>query len=172
MAASTPSTCPRAASLRGFDAVRALVLAFLIALGSAPAYAIGADELLDDPVLEARARTISKVLRCLVCQNQSIDESDAPLARDLRRLVRERLVAGESDAAIKAYVVSRYGDFVLLRPPFKATTWALWFGPLVVLLLAGAGAAVYLRRQARATQAAAPLSADERRRLDELLDDT
>ncbi len=152
--------------------MRALVLAFLIALGSAPAHAIGADELLDDPVLEARARTISKGLRCLVCQNQSIDESDAPLARDLRRLVRERLVAGESDAAIKAYVVSRYGDFVLLRPPFKATTWALWFGPLVVLLLAGASAAVYLRRQARTTQAAAPLSADERRRLDELLDDT
>ncbi len=152
--------------------MRALVLAFLIALGSAPAHAIGADELLDDPVLEARARTISKGLRCLVCQNQSIDESDAPLARDLRRLVRERLAAGESDAAIKAYVVSRYGDFVLLRPPFKATTWALWFGPLVVLLLAGAGAAVYLRRQARTTQAAAPLSADERRRLDELLDDT
>ncbi|MEE8203068.1 MAG: cytochrome c-type biogenesis protein [Alphaproteobacteria bacterium] len=152
--------------------MRALVLAFLIALGSAPAHAIGADELLDDPVLEARARTISKGLRCLVCQNQSIDESDAPLARDLRRLVRERLVAGESDAAIKAYVVSRYGDFVLLRPPFKATTWALWFGPLVVLLLAGASAAVYLRRQARTTQAATPLSADERRRLDELLDDT
>ena len=71
--------------------------------------------------------------------------------------MRERLAAGESDAAIKAYVVSRYGDFVLLRPPFKATTWALWFGPLVVLLLAGAGAAVYLRRQARATQAAAHL---------------
>lgn len=81
-------------------------------------------------------------------------------------------MAGESDAAIKAYVVSRYGDFVLLRPPFKATTWALWFGPLVVLLLAGASAAVYLRRQARTTQAATPLSADERRRLDELLDDT
>ncbi len=152
--------------------MRALVVALLIALWSGPALAIGADELLDDPVLEARARALSKGLRCLVCQNQSIDDSNAPLARDLRRLVRERLVAGDSDEAIETYLVSRYGDFVLLKPPFKAKTFALWFGPLAILLLAGAGAAVYLRRQAAAPQVVAPLSADERRRLDELLDDT
>lgn len=152
--------------------MRALLLAVVIALWSIPALAIGADELLDDPALEARARAIGKELRCLVCQNQSIDESDADLARDLRRLVREQLVAGESDAAIKAYVVARYGDFILLKPPFKIKTLALWLGPLAILLLAGTGAAVYLRRQAHVTQAAAPLSADERRRLDELLDDS
>lgn len=151
--------------------MKALVLAALIAISSAPAFAVDAVEKLDDPILEARARDISKGLRCLVCQNQSIDDSNADLAKDLRRLVRERLVAGDSDSEIEAYVVSRYGDFVLLKPPFKAKTLVLWFGPAAILLLAGAGAAIYLRRQSGRPDATAPLSADERRRLDQLLDD-
>ncbi len=152
--------------------MKALALAAMIALGAAPALAIGVGEALDDPVLEARARAMGKELRCLVCQNQSIDDSDADLARDLRRLVRERLMAGENEAQIKAYLVSRYGDFILLKPPFKAKTYALWLGPAVILLLASGGTALYLRRQARRPETAAPLTADERRRLETLLDDT
>ncbi len=151
--------------------MKALVLAAVIAFASSAALAIDPSEKLDDPVLEARARAISKGLRCLVCQNQSIDNSDAELAKDLRRLVRERLVAGDSDAAVNDYVVARYGDFVLLKPPFKAKTFVLWFGPAVILLLAGAGAFAYVRRQARQPEIAVPLSEAERRRLDDLLDD-
>jgi cytochrome c-type biogenesis protein CcmH len=96
-------------------------------------------ERLADPALEARARALSQELRCLVCQNQSIDDSNADLAHDLRVLVRERLVAGDSDANVLAYLTSRYGDYVLLRPPVKPATWALWFGP-PALLLAGLAA--------------------------------
>ncbi len=151
--------------------MRALALAALIALAAAPALAIIAGEQLDDPALEARARAISKELRCLVCQNQSIDDSNAGLAKDLRRLVRERLVTGDSDDAVKDYIVARYGDFVLLRPPFKAKTYALWLGPAVILLLAGAGTAVYLRRQGRRRLAVAPLTPEEQERLERLLDD-
>ncbi len=153
--------------------MKALVLAAaLIALGAAPANAIVAGEELDDPVLEARARNISKELRCLVCQNQSIDDSNADLAKDLRRLVRERVLAGESDDEVKSYVVARYGDYVLLKPPFKAKTYALWLGPAAILLFAGTGVAVYLRRHARRPEATAPLTPEERRRLEGLLDDT
>ena len=151
--------------------MKALILAALIALGAAPALAIVAGEQLNDPVLEARARALGKELRCLVCQNQSIDDSNADLAKDLRRIVRERLVAGDSDGDIKSYLVSRYGDFVLLKPPFKAKTYALWLGPALILLLGGAGVAVYLRGQARQPETAAPLTDDERRRLKRLLDD-
>ena len=151
--------------------MRALATALLIALLAGPAFAISAVEQLDDPALESRARAIFKELRCLVCQNQSIDESDATLAMDLRLLVRERLVAGEADEAIVGYIVSRYGDFVLLEPPFKPTTYVLWLGPAVILLLGAAGAAVYLRRHSSRTAPAAPLTADERRRLDGLIDD-
>ena len=151
--------------------MKALVLAAMIALGAAPAFAIGAGEALDDPVLEARARALGKELRCLVCQNQSIDDSDADLARDLRRLVRERLVAGENEAQIKAYLVSRYGDFILLKPPFKAKTYILWLGPGAILVLAGGGVVLYLRRHGRDAPAA-PLTDAERRRLEALLDDT
>ncbi len=152
--------------------MKALALAALIALGAGPAFAIGAGEALDDPVLEARARAIGKVLRCLVCQNQSIDDSDADLARDLRRLVRERLVAGENEAQIKAYLVSRYGDFILLKPPFKAKTYILWLGPGAMLVLAGGGVVLYLRRHGRRPEPAPPLTDAERRRLEALLDDT
>jgi cytochrome c-type biogenesis protein CcmH len=127
------------------------------------------DEVLDDPVLEARARGLAKQLRCLVCQNQSIDDSDAELAHDLRRLVRERLLAGDSDAQIIDFLTARYGDFVLLKPPVKPATWGLWFGPAVVLLLAAAGVAVYVRRRSAAAPSAAPLSATERAELDALL---
>ncbi len=152
--------------------MKALALAAMIALGAAPAFAIGAGEALDDPVLEARARALGKELRCLVCQNQSIDDSDADLARDLRRLVRERLVAGENEAQIKAYLVSRYGDFILLKPPFKPKTYILWLGPGAILVFAGGGVVLYLRRHGRRGPPAAPLTDAERRRLEALLDDT
>jgi cytochrome c-type biogenesis protein CcmH len=127
------------------------------------------DEILADPVLEERARGLSRQLRCLVCQNQSIDDSDADLARDLRQLVRERLVAGDSDAEIIAFLTARYGDFVLLKPPVKPATWGLWFGPLAVLLVAGGGIVVFLRRRGSRETASAPLSAKERARLDALM---
>jgi cytochrome c-type biogenesis protein CcmH len=107
----------------------------LLLLFASPALALQPDEILQDNVLEERARVISKELRCLVCQNQSIDDSDAPLARDLRLLVRERLQTGESDDEVIKFVVDRYGDFVLLRPPVKASTLALWISPVALLLL-------------------------------------
>ncbi|MEK9678273.1 MAG: cytochrome c-type biogenesis protein [Rhodospirillaceae bacterium] len=112
-----------------------------------PAQAIQPDEILSNTGLETRARHISKDLRCVVCQNQSIDDSDAPLARDLRILVRERLVAGDSDQEVIDYVVSRYGDFVLLRPPVKGVTAVLWAGPLVFLLIGLIGIVVYFCQQ-------------------------
>jgi len=127
------------------------------------------DEILADPVLEQRARALSQQLRCLVCQNQSIDDSDADLARDLRQLVRERLVAGDSDAEIIAFLTARYGDFVLLKPPVKPATWGLWFGPVAVLVVAAGGIVVYLRRRGPRDRASAPLSADEQARLDALM---
>jgi cytochrome c-type biogenesis protein CcmH/NrfF len=121
--------------------------------------------LLADPALEARARDLSKGLRCLVCQNQSIDDSDADLARDLRIILRERLTAGDSDAQVIAFLTARYGDFVLLRPPVKPETYALWFGPVAVLLLAVAGVAMWLRRRGAAPAEPAPLTQDEQTRL-------
>ena len=127
---------------------------------------------LEDPAKERRAKAIFKLLRCLVCQNQSIDDSNAGLAKDLRLLVRERLVAGDSDLQVRDYVVARYGDYVLLKPPFKPSTYALWLGPGLMLLLAGAGVVVFLRRQSRRPPTAeAPLDDDERRRLAAMLDD-
>ena len=122
--------------------------------------------------MEARAREISKELRCLVCQNQSIDDSNAPLARDLRVLVRERLVAGDDDTGVLSYITARYGDYVLLRPPFKASTYVLWIGPVIILLLGALGAALFLRGRNRAVTAGdteAPLTPEERKRLDKLL---
>ena len=152
--------------------VQAALLAALILGPGLTARAITPGEALEDVALEERARSLSKTLRCLVCQNQSIDDSDAPLAKDLRRLVRERLVAGDSDDEVKAYMVARYGDFVLLKPPFKAKTYALWLGPFAVLALAAAGVLTYYRRQRRRpATAAAPLDAEERRRLEALLRD-
>ncbi|WP_256387127.1 MULTISPECIES: cytochrome c-type biogenesis protein [unclassified Azospirillum] len=145
-----------------------------LALLSAPAFAVMPDEKLADPAMEARAREISKELRCLVCQNQSIDDSNADLARDLRVLVRERLVAGDSNDQVLAYVTDRYGDFVLLRPPLKSYTLVLWAGPFAVLLVAGLGTAVYLRRRRQEVEASAGtvLSDEEEARLQALLDGT
>jgi cytochrome c-type biogenesis protein CcmH len=148
--------------------VRALVILFIVLGG--PALAVLPSERLADPVLEARARVLSQELRCLVCQNQSIDDSSADLAHDLRVLVRERLAAGDSDRQVVAYLTSRYGDYVLLRPPVKPTTWLLWFGP-PALLLAG-GLAIFLawrRRRRDVAVPPAPLSAEERRRLARLM---
>jgi cytochrome c-type biogenesis protein CcmH len=129
--------------------------------------AVEPDEMLPDPKLEARAREIGRELRCLVCQNQSIDDSAAPLAKDLRVLVRQRIVAGDTDAQAVQFVVDRYGQFVLLKPPFDSATWALWLGAPVVLLI-GAAAILWNRRN-RPREVPQPLTADERRRLDELL---
>jgi len=135
-----------------------------------PAHAVRPDERLADPKLEARARDISKDLRCLVCRNQSIDDSEADLAHDLRVLVRDRLSAGDSDRQVVDYIVSRYGDFVLLRPPFEASTWLLWGGPLLVLVIGGIGVRRFVRRQAVAT-VPPPLTAEEERRLAAMLDE-
>jgi len=135
-----------------------------------PAHAVRPDEMLADPKLEARARDIGKELRCLVCRNQSIDDSEADLAHDLRVLVRQRLSAGDTDAQVVDYVVSRYGDFVLLKPPFEAATWLLWGGPALVLLIGAFGVRRFVRRQAAAPPPP-PLSADEERRLAAMLDE-
>jgi len=137
---------------------------------SAPALAVQPNEVLKDQALEQRARQISSGLRCLVCQNQSIDDSDAPLAKDLRVLVRERLVAGDNDKAVIDFVVARYGDFVLLRPPMNARTIALWAAPFLIVLF---GAVFLWRRRNRAAAAAVgtTLTAEEQRRLDDLLRD-
>src|SRR5262249_52761211 len=139
-------------------------------LVAAPAHAVKPDEMLTNPGLEARARDISKELRCLVCRNQSIDDSDADLAHDIRVLVRQRLSAGDTDAQVIAYIRSRYGDYVLLKPPFQLDTWLLWGGPALILLIGLLGARRYVRRQASGT-APAPLSADEQQRLRQMLDD-
>ncbi len=149
--------------------IAALVLLLLAA--ALPAAAVDPGEMLADPALEARARDISKDLRCLVCQNQSIDDSDAQLARDLRVLVRQRLAAGSSNEEVVDYVVSRYGDFVLLKPPFKLSTYVLWIGPAIIF--AGGLLAIvvfYRRRAGLAETAPPPLSAEESRRLERLLD--
>ncbi len=141
------------------------------AVNPTAAFAVNPDEILDDPVLEARARDISAGLRCLVCQNESIDSSNAPLARDLRILVRERLVAGDSDDQVRAFMVARYGDFVLLKPPLKPETYFLWFGPGAILVLGALGVALYLRRRPAASAGgAAPLDPEEKARLARLLD--
>ncbi len=133
-----------------------------LALASAPALAVQPDEVMKDPALETRARVLSAELRCLVCQNQSIDDSDAPLARDIRILIRQRIEKGESNDTVRAYLVSRYGDFILLRPPFKLETWLLWLSPPLTLC---AGLAVVLLARRRAPRATPPLSAEEEARL-------
>ncbi|MBL29018.1 MAG: cytochrome C biogenesis protein CcmH [Rhodospirillaceae bacterium] len=148
--------------------MKRLCLAFLLILSAAPAFAFTADDPMDDPAQEARARELARELRCVVCQNQSIFDSNADLARDLRVLVRERIAAGDTDAEAKQYIVDRYGDFVLLKPPFKVSTYALWLGPVVIFLL-GAAAVYFYHRRRRTDPEVATLSAEERRRLDKLL---
>ncbi|NDA47122.1 MAG: cytochrome c-type biogenesis protein CcmH [Alphaproteobacteria bacterium] len=126
--------------LSRFGVCLAMLLCFAsMTLHVSPLWAVEPGEILADPKLEARARELSSQLRCLVCQNQSIDDSQAPLAKDLRVIVRERLVAGDDDAAIMAYLVQRYGDFVLLKPPFKFETMLLWLTPFALLVLGAFG---------------------------------
>lgn len=140
--------------------MRAALIAVLLLLQALPAFAVQPDEVLSDPALEARARAISKDLRCLVCQNESIDDSNADLAKDLRLLVRERLEAGDSDADVKNYLVARYGEYVLLKPPLNPGTYLLWSLPLLVLV---AGGFVVWRRAklASAVPPGTPLNAEE-----------
>ncbi|MFO1114724.1 MAG: cytochrome c-type biogenesis protein [Beijerinckiaceae bacterium] len=143
----------------------ALVLALTLAAPFA-ARAVQPDEVLPDPKLEQRARDLSTGLRCMVCQNQNIDDSDAPLARDLRLLVRERLKQGDSDAQVRDYLVQRYGDFVLLKPPFQMDTVILWATPAVVLVIAGLF--VFLRSRAPKQAVAQGLSEEEKQALSRL----
>ncbi|MEM1104460.1 MAG: cytochrome c-type biogenesis protein [Pseudomonadota bacterium] len=155
----------RARCVQGFAAI------LLIVMSLGPAAAVQPEERLSDPALEARARALSKDVRCLVCQNESIDASNADLARDLRLLVRERLTAGDSDEEVRAFLVDRYGDYVLLTPPMRPSTWALWAGPF--LLLAAAVAALAVRARPGSDRAAhphaAPLDPDETARLNDLM---
>ncbi|MEX0838871.1 MAG: cytochrome c-type biogenesis protein [Parvibaculum sp.] len=145
--------------------MRAAVAALLLLLAfAAPGFAaLDPAEMLDDPVEEARARAISKELRCLVCQNQSIDDSDAALARDLRAVVRDRIRAGDTDAEVFEFIVARYGQFVLMTPPFTPATWLLWLAPGLVLVIGG-GIALLVLRRARG-RGNLGLSADEEARL-------
>lgn len=146
-------------------------LLLILMLLTSPALAVEPDEMLSDPALEARARQLSQGLRCLVCRNESIDESNASLARDLRLLLRERLVAGDSDEEAVDFIVGRYGEYVLLNPRATGANWLLWGAGPLMLLLAGAGGLVYLRRRSRARGTEeTPLSDEERRRLHDILE--
>ena len=142
-----------------------LRLALLALVVAAPAFAVQPGEMLKDPAQEARARALSSELRCLVCQNESIDESDADLARDIRVLIRERIVKGQSNADIRDFLVTRYGDFILLKPPFRASTLLLWFSAPLAFL---AGALALWAASRRRPAAPPPLTAEEERRLAEL----
>lgn len=161
---------PAAASPRAvvsIGAAGALLALLLVLLAPAGASAVQPDEVLDDPVLEGRARELSQLVRCLVCQNESIDTSNADLARELRLLVRERLVAGDSDREVLDYLVARYGDFVLLRPRFTPANYLLWFGPAALLLVGLGAVALYFRR--RRPPAQGGLDAEEKARLARLI---
>ncbi len=136
-----------------------------------PAGAVEPSEMLKNPVLEARARKISSGLRCLVCQNESIDESNAELARDLRILVRTRLTAGDTNRQVVDYIVSRYGDFVLLKPPFKGITYVLWFGPGILLAGGLLGGVMFARRIKNKASRPPPLTLDEQARLKVIMDE-
>ena len=147
--------------------MRAFLAALIVLLAAWPAFAVNPDEILADPALEARARTISANLRCLVCQNQSIDDSDADLAKDLRIIVRERLTAGDTDEAAVKYIVDRYGEYVLLNPVIAPHTILLWIAAPVVLLIGAVAVFVGTRRK-RATAGPAELTDDEKKALEGL----
>jgi cytochrome c-type biogenesis protein CcmH len=157
---------------RGF--ALGVALAIMAALHSAPVQAVQPDEILPDAKLEERARNLSRELRCMVCQNQSIDDSDAPLARDLRLLVRERLKAGDSDKQVLDFLTTRYGDFVLLNPPMNAKTFLLWVLPAGLLVVGGIVLVLALRRRSSvARDSEGPivtLTAEEERKIADLLD--
>lgn len=144
----------------------------LLMLSLTPAFAVQPDEVLDDPVLESRARELSKGLRCLVCRNENIDESNADLARDLRLLLRERLVAGDSDQEAVDFIVDRYGEYALLKPTATGANWLLWAAGPLMLLIALTISVLYLRKRATAApaQEAEGLDAAEQARLREILD--
>ena len=150
------------------------MIAVAFSLLAAPAFAVQPDEILKDPTLEARARTLSQELRCMVCQNQSIDDSDAPLAKDLRVLVRERLTAGDSDGQVMEFLVARYGEFVLLKPRLSWHTALLWLAPFTVVLLGAWGLIALWRRRTEGAPeiAPAPLTAAEQVRVSELLENS
>ncbi len=151
---------------------RALIL--LAMLWIAPALvqeAVAQEAQLADPQLEQRARDLSREIRCVVCQSQSVSDSDADIAKEMRALIREQMAAGKSDQEIRDYLVARYGDFVLFDPPFKASTYALWIGPFAILVLAGVGVGTFFRRRAQEPARARELSADEHNRVERLLHD-
>jgi cytochrome c-type biogenesis protein CcmH len=148
------------------------VFCSLLLLGAFAAFAVEPNERLADPALEARARTISGELRCLVCQNESIDESGADLAHDIRIFVRQRLTDGDTDAQAIQAVVTRYGQFVLLKPPVEPATYVLWYGPPLLVAVGLAGSLLWLRRRQAVSADAAPLSSEEARRLDGLMRET
>jgi cytochrome c-type biogenesis protein CcmH len=151
-------------NIRSVFAIIALAIA-----ATAPALAIEPGEMLANPKLEARARSIDKELRCLVCQNENIDDSNADLAHDLRVLVRQRVLAGDTDEQVKQYIVARYGTYVLLKPPFEAETYLLWFAPAILLLAAGTVAFVYYRKQPKVPPE--PLSPQDAARVAALIGD-
>jgi cytochrome c-type biogenesis protein CcmH len=151
---------------------RALLAAFAVLALAGPVRAVLPSEQLADPKLEARARAIGAQLRCLVCQNQSIDDSDAPLAGDLRVILRERLLAGDTDKQAMDFVVQRYGHFVLLKPPFEPETALLWLGPALVLIGGGVWVGLLARRPSPSAEHAHPLTSEERERLAERLSGT
>ncbi len=146
-------------------------MCFLTALALSPAYAVQPDEIMSDPAKEARARDLSRELRCMVCQNQSIDDSEAPLARDLRLLVRERIAAGDNDSQVIDFLVARYGEFVLLRPRFERQTLLLWLVPPLVLVGGGLALWMHSRRRPKggADEASPALTAEEEARLRQLM---
>jgi len=147
-------------------------LALILCVLAAPLWAVEPDEILSDPVLEERAREISANVRCVVCQNEPIDSSNAGVARDLRVLIRERLVAGDTNAEVFDFLVLRYGDYVLFKPPFKPSTYALWIGPFAILFMGIVAVAVMLARRPRKPAAGtAALSDDEQAALDKLMKD-
>ncbi len=148
-----------------------LLLCVTLPFFALPAGAVFLDERLKDPTQEARARDISGDIRCLVCQNQSILDSNADLAKDLRQIVRERITLGDSDAEVRDYLVRRYGDWVLLDPPFKITTYLLWIGPAVIFLIGAILMIIFLRgRRGQAQEAATAITRDEQAELDRLLE--
>jgi cytochrome c-type biogenesis protein CcmH len=144
-------------------------LCLLVAIGLSAAHAVLPDEMMSDPAKEARARSLSRELRCMVCQNQSIDDSEAPLARDLRLLVRERIAAGDSDSQVIDFLVARYGEFVLLKPRFERQTLLLWLVPPLLLFGGGAALWMYSRRRPKGASETSSLSAEEEAKLAALM---
>lgn len=152
--------------------MRIIFTALISFVVTVSAFAAEPDEMLDDPQLEARAQTIETQLRCVVCQSQSIAESNAPLAKDMRILVRERLTAGDTDEEAMQFLVDRYGDYVLMKPPFQANTIILWFFPAFALAMTGAAALVYLRHIKKSAAAPAPaLSEDDEEKLQHIINE-